>query len=51
MGMLRNALKSGIAVKALQVARREASKPENQQKVREMMGKVTRGRNRGTRQP
>lgn len=51
MGLVRNALRSGIAMKAIQVARREASKPENQRKVKEMVGKVTARRNRSTPRP
>lgn len=40
MGFLRNAMRSGIAVKAVQVVKREASKPENQRKARELADKV-----------
>ncbi|MBC7306039.1 hypothetical protein [Dietzia cinnamea] len=40
MGFLRNALRSGVALKAVQVVRREASKPENQRKAREFVGKM-----------
>ncbi|MFD3811227.1 hypothetical protein [Rhodococcus sp. NPDC058639] len=35
MGMLSRVIKGGVAVKAIQVVRREASKPENQRKARE----------------
>lgn len=45
MGFLRNALRSGVAIKAVQVVKREASKPENQRKAREFAEKV-RNRNR-----
>ena len=44
MGFLGKALKSGLALKAIDVARREASKPENQRKAREFAEKL---RNRG----
>lgn len=40
MAFLRNALKSGLALKAVQVAKREASKPENQRKAREFAEKL-----------
>lgn len=40
MAFLRNALKSGLALKAVQVAKREASKPENQRKAREFAQKL-----------
>ncbi|MDX2357912.1 hypothetical protein [Dietzia sp. PP-33] len=39
MGFLKNALKSGIALKAVDVAKREASKPENKRKARELADK------------
>jgi hypothetical protein len=34
MGIIKGALRSGLAVKAAQVAKREASKPENQEKAK-----------------
>ncbi len=40
MGFLRNAVKSGVALKAVQVVRREAAKPENQRKAREFAEKL-----------
>lgn len=40
MAFLRNALRSGLALKAVQVAKREASKPENQRKAREFAQKL-----------
>ena len=42
MGFLGKALKSGIAIKAARVAKREMSKPENQRKAKELLGKVTK---------
>lgn len=42
MGFLGKAMKSGIAIKAAQVAKREASKPENQRKAKELLGKIKR---------
>ncbi len=42
MGMLRSALKTGIAVKLVNVARREAAKPENQRKAKELVTRVRR---------
>jgi hypothetical protein len=47
MSLIRTALKSGIAVKALQIARREASKPENQRKAKELISKLA-NRRKGT---
>lgn len=39
MGMLSKAVKSGIAIKAFQIIKREAAKPENQRKAREFATK------------
>lgn len=46
MGFLGKAMRSGIAAKAAQVAMREAKKPENRQKARELVQKL-----RGKRRP
>jgi len=46
MGFLRKAIKSGIAIKAAQIAKREMSKPENQRKAKELLQKVTDKRRR-----
>jgi len=40
MGMFKGALKTGIAMKVLEVARREAAKPQNQAKARQLFAKV-----------
>lgn len=40
MAFLRNALKTGVALKAIDVVKREASKPENQRKAREFAEKL-----------
>ncbi len=40
MGMFRGAVKAGIAMKALEIARREASKPSNQQKAKDLLAKI-----------
>jgi hypothetical protein len=40
MGAIRGLLKGAIAVKLLEIARREAAKPENQAKARELAQKV-----------
>ncbi len=42
MKLIRGALKTGIAMKALDIARREMSKPENQRKAREMFARAQR---------
>lgn len=41
MGLFKGAVKAGIAMKAIEIARREASKPANQQKAKELFRKVT----------
>lgn len=41
MGFLKKAMKSGIAAKAARVAQREMSKPENQRKAKELLGRFT----------
>lgn len=48
MGLFKGAMKAGIAMKAFDIVRREASKPANQQKAKEMFRKVS---NRGGSQP
>ena len=40
MGFLKKAIRSGIAAKAAQIVIREAQKPENQRKAREMVRKL-----------
>ncbi|MET3860811.1 hypothetical protein ABIE38_001733 [Dietzia sp. 2505] len=40
MAFLRNALRTGVALKAAEVVKREASKPENQRKAREFADKL-----------
>lgn len=40
MSFLRKTLKSGVALKAVDVARREAAKPENQRKAKEFVQKL-----------
>jgi hypothetical protein len=37
---IRGMLKTAVVMKALQVAQRELSKPENQRKIKESLGKV-----------
>jgi hypothetical protein len=37
---IRGMLKTAVVMKALQVAQRELSKPENQRKIKEGLGKV-----------
>jgi hypothetical protein len=46
MGFLKKALRSGVAVKAAQIVMREAQKPENQRKAREMVQKLRDKRRR-----
>ncbi len=40
MSFLKKAMRSGVAIKAAQFVKREASKPENQRKAREMVQKL-----------
>ena len=40
MGLFKGAAKAGIAVKLIQVARREAAKPENQARARELVRRL-----------
>lgn len=40
MGFLGKAIKSGIALKAVDVVRREAAKPENQRRAKELLQKA-----------
>lgn len=42
MGLLGKAIKSGIALKAVDVVRREAAKPENQRRAKELLQKVSK---------
>ncbi|WP_164737394.1 hypothetical protein [Georgenia sp. SYP-B2076] len=44
MGFLGKAAKSGLAIKAIQIIKREAAKPENQRKARELLAKATQRR-------
>ena len=41
MGFLGTAMKSGLALKAASFVRREAAKPENQRKAKELFAKIT----------
>ena len=41
MGMLKGALKTGIAMKLLEMAQREAAKPANQAKAKALLAKMT----------
>lgn len=40
MKLFRGAVRTGIAVKAFDIARREMRKPENQRKARELLAKA-----------
>jgi len=44
MGLIRGVLKAGVAAKAIEVAKREASKPENRAKAKEMYAKFSESR-------
>jgi hypothetical protein len=40
MSIFRSAIRAGIAIKVVQVAKRELSKPENQRKISEAVRKL-----------
>jgi hypothetical protein len=40
MGLLKGAIKTAVVAKIFDIARREMSKPENQRKAKEMLGKL-----------
>lgn len=44
MGLLKGAFKAGLAMKALDIARREAAKPENQRKAKELLNRMSQRR-------
>jgi len=44
MGMLSKFIKSGVAIKAIQIIKREAAKPENQRKAKEFATKFRQQR-------
>lgn len=44
MGMLSRVIKGGVAVKAIQVIKREASEPENQRKAKEFAANMRQKR-------
>ena len=48
MGIVRSTLRSAVLLKVLDVARREAAKPQNQAKARELLARVS-GRASGHR--
>ncbi len=49
MRIIRGALKSAAVMKAVQVAQREARKPENQRKAKELLNKVISNRGKNAR--
>ena len=50
MGLFKGAAKAGITAKAIEIVRREAAKPENRAKARELVAKL-QDRRRGARRP
>ena len=40
MSLIRGLIKSAVAAKVIQIAQRELSKPENQRKIKEGLGKL-----------
>lgn len=48
MGLFKSAAKAGIAAKAIEIARREAAKPQNQARARALIARL-RSRAAGSR--
>jgi len=46
MSFIRSALKTGVMIKVIQVAKRELNKPENQRKIKEGLGKLQKATRR-----
>jgi hypothetical protein len=44
MGVVKGFVKGAIVMKLIEIARREASKPENQRKAKELFAKATKRR-------
>ena len=42
MGFMKKAVTAAVVAKGIQILRREAAKPENQRKARELLEKVTK---------
>jgi len=52
MGLLKTAFRTGLATKAIGIVKREASKPENQRKAKELFDRVSkRGNGAGSSDP
>lgn len=51
MGLFKGAAKAGIAAKAIEIVRREAAKPENRAKARELVAKLQDRRKGAARRP
>ena len=52
MSLFKGAMKAGLAAKAIDIARREAAKPENQRKAKELFAKLSsRGKKPGGTRP
>lgn len=50
MGLFKGAAKAGLAAKAIEIVRREAAKPQNKEKARELLAKL-QDRRGGARRP
>lgn len=51
MSFIRTAIRSGLALKAARFIQREMSKPENQRKAKELIGKVAQRRRSAVTNP
>ncbi|WP_173406145.1 hypothetical protein [Actinotalea ferrariae] len=51
MSFIRSAIRSGLALKAARLIQREMSKPENQRKAKELLGKVAQRRRSAVTDP
>ena len=51
MSFIRSAIRSGLALKAARLIQREMSKPENQRRAKELLGKVAQRRRSAVTDP
>lgn len=51
MSFIRTAIRSGLALKAARLVQREMSKPENQRKAKELVGKIAQRRRSAVTDP
>ena len=49
MSLIKNLMKAGVATKAIGIAQKQAAKPENQAKARELFAKLSKKKGNGPR--